>query len=158
MQTIETQIVPATPAETNAPVVVPSASREIKTAKGTVVGQEYHFELGDTKALKEKIKSAHPDWGNKRISREVAVLRSDKMAASRLQADWFVGLQYKQGNVAVVAKDRKSGKSSLHFESVKAALEFAAPAVDETAILNAAAQKLADKMGWTLEAAIEALK
>lgn len=155
MQTIETQI---TAPVINTPAVMPSATRDLTTAKGKVVGQEYHFELGDTKALKEKIKSTHPDWGNKRISREVAVLRADKMAASRLQADWFVGLQYKQGNVAVMAKDRNSGKSSLHFESVRDAFEVAAPAVDETAILNAAAQKLADKMGWTLEAAIEALK
>lgn len=149
MQTIETQI--------TAPTATPVAAttRSITTAKGNVVGTEYVFELGDTKALKEKIKSAHPDWGNKRISREVAVLRADKMAASRLQADWFVGMQFSKGRIATLGKDRKSGKSELKFEDCSAAFEVA---VDETAILNAAAQKLADKMGWTLEAAIEALK
>lgn len=148
MQAIETQL--------TAVINEPSASREITTAKGNVVGKEYHFELGDTKALKEKIKSQHPDWGNKRIGREVAVLRADKMAASRLQADWFVGLQYKQGNVAIMAKDRNSGKSSLHFESVKAAFEVTA-VVDETAILKIAAAKLSAQIGVTPEVAFEML-
>ena len=148
MQAIETQL--------TAVINEPSASREITTAKGKAVGKEYHFELGDTKALKEKIKSQYPDWGNKRIGREVAVLRADKMAASRLQADWFVGLQYKQGNVAIMAKDRNSGKSSLHFESVKAAFEVTA-VVDETAILKIAAAKLSAQIGVTPEVAFEML-
>jgi hypothetical protein len=156
MQAIETQITAPVINETPAPAITPTG-RAITTAKGNTVGTKYVFELGDTKSLKEKIKSSHPDWGNKRISREVAVLRADKMAASRLQADWFIGLQYQQGNVALVANHRDSGKSSLHFESVKAAFEFT-PAVDETAILKAAAMKLADKLGCTIEEAAAMLK
>jgi hypothetical protein len=143
MQVIETQI--------TAPAVAAAVTRDIVTSKGKVTGTEFIFEMGDTKALKEAIKSAHPDWGNKRISREVAVLRADKMAASRLQADAFVGMQFAKGRTAVLGKDRNSGKSSLHFEDCNVE-------ADGTAILKAAAQKLADKMGWTLEAAIEALK
>jgi hypothetical protein len=156
MQAIETQItsqVEYNDVEALVATQEPYAAvtRDIVTSKGKITGTEFLFELGDTKSLKAAIKAAHSDWGNKRISREVAVLRSDKMAASRLQADAFVGMQFAKGRTAVIGRDRNSGKSSLHFEDCNVA-------VDATAILMTAAQKLADKLGWTLEAAIEALK
>ena len=150
MQAIETQI---TAVETLVATQEPIGAkcRDIVTPKGKVTGTEYIFEMGDTKALKTAIKAAHSDWGNKRISREVAVLRADKMAASRLQADAFVGMQFAKGRTAVLAKDRNSGKSSLHFEDCSVE-------TDSEAILKAAAAKLAAHLGVTPEAALAMLK
>ena len=138
MQAIETQI---TAVETLVATQEPIGAkcRDIVTPKGKVTGTEYIFEMGDTKALKTAIKAAH------------SVLRADKMAASRLQADAFVGMQFAKGRTAVLAKDRNSGKSSLHFEDCSVE-------TDSEAILKAAAAKLAAQLGVTPEAALAMLK
>ena len=150
MQTIETQL---TPVETLVVTQEPCGATcsDVVTPKGKLTGTEYFFDMGDTKALKAAIKAAHSDWGNKRVCREVSVLRADKMAASRLQADAFVKMQFAKGRTAVFVTDRNSGKISLHFEDCLVE-------VDGDAILKNAAAKLAAKLGVTPEAALAMLK
>jgi hypothetical protein len=150
MQTIETQL---THVETLVATQEPygATCSDIVTHKGKVTGTEYFFDMGDTKALKAAIKAAHSDWGNKRVGREVAVLRADKMAASRLQADAFVKMQFAKGRTAIFVTDRNSGKISLHFEDCLVE-------VDGDAILKNAAAKLAAQLGVTPEAALAMLK
>jgi hypothetical protein len=126
-------------APTTATVPTTATERNIVSSSGKVTGTEYIFSLGDTDALKAEIRAQHPDWGNHRVSRQVAYLRSEAgaKAAARLQADAFVGMQFSRGRTAIMGKDRDSGKSTLHFVSCK--VTEAAPRGAKKAAAQAAA-------------------
>lgn len=129
-------------------------SNDLVSSKGNVIGERFIFNLGDTKAMKAEIARQNPSWTKTKVSNHLSLARRDNLSASRLEAAAFVEMQYHKGNVAVSADHKDSGRSVLRFEKAEAVVSK----VDEAAILKTAAAKLADKMGWTLEAAIEALK
>ena len=89
---------------------------EIKSKSGNVIGKEFEFCLGNTAQLKATIKTQHPDWSNNRVKNEVARVRADSTAASRLEAFAFIEMQYSNNNRAVVGQHKESGKSVLRFE------------------------------------------
>jgi len=89
---------------------------EIISKSGNVIGKEFEFCLGNTPMLKETIKAQHPDWSNSRVKNEVARVRADSTAASRLEAFAFIEFQYMNNNRAVRAQHKESGKSVLRFE------------------------------------------
>lgn len=88
----------------------------IKSKSGNTIGKSFEFCLGNTNQLKATIKAQHPEWSNTRVKNEVARVRADSTAASRLEAFAFIELQYSNNNRAVVGQHKESGKSVLRFE------------------------------------------
>ena len=134
--------------ETHVPTAeLASVSRDSVSRAGKITGTCYTFSLGDTVALKEAIIAQNPDWGTNRVSRQVAFLRSEKgaLAAARLEADAFVGLQFRSGRTATFGKDRNSGRSSLHFASCEVKASTPRGVKAELAAAKAAAEKAAAK-------------
>jgi hypothetical protein len=130
--------------------------REITTAKGSVVGTRYTFNLGSTSDLKAKIKALNPKMSNRELKNEVSRLRHDHVAANRMEAQMFIEMQYQENNFAVIGDHKDSGKSVLRFEKAEVK-EAKAPS--KTDVLKAHAQKLVDNgLCASIEEAMEVLK
>jgi hypothetical protein len=100
----------------NAVALSETSTREIVTSKGNVVGRKFIFNLGDTKFLKDSIAAQHPDWSRTKVNNEIAEVRRNGLAASRLEAAAFLEYQIAEGNVPITGEHRNSGKSVLRFE------------------------------------------
>lgn len=145
-----TSIIPAN--ETTTDLAVVSNTRDIVTAKGNIVGTRFTFSLGDTAQLKDAIKSQHPDWSNTRVKNEVARVRADRSAASRLEAQAFIEFQYQNNNVAVLGDHKHSGKSVLRFEKAEVK---SAKAPSKADIVAAIARNIAEELNIPFEQAMK---
>lgn len=146
-----TSIIPAN--ETTTDLAVVSNTRDIVTAKGNIVGTRFTFSLGDTAQLKDTIRAQHPDWSNTRVKNEVARVRADRSAASRLEAQAFIEFQYQNNNVAIMGDHKHSGKSVLRFE--KAEVKESVKAPSKADIVAAIARNIAEELNIPFEQAMK---
>jgi hypothetical protein len=103
----------------NAIALSETPTRDIVSSKGNVIGREFIFNLGDTKAMKETIAAQNPTWSRTKVSNHLAEIRRNGLAASRLEAAAFLEYQIANGNVPVKGQHRDSGKSVLRFEKAE---------------------------------------